>query len=84
MFFGVFPETVIDGVTGFRCNTLQEFVNAACRVKNLDPHLIRQHAEQYLMNNVKLEYNRWFRSLYQLYRSAHEPGVKGWHHLGEL
>jgi len=78
--FGVFPETVISGVTGFCCNTLQDFVDAACSIDQLDPHVIRKHAERYLMDNVRLEFSRWFDDLYQLYRSAHEPGVKGWHH----
>lgn len=78
--FGVFPETVLSDKTGFLCNTLQDFVNAARSVYTLDPHVIRKHAERYLMDNVKLEFERWFQDLYQLYRSAHEPNAKGWHH----
>jgi len=78
--FGVFPETVVQGVTGYRCNTLQDFVTAARKVGELDPITIRQHAERYLMDNVRLEFDKWFRDLYQLYRSAHEKGVRGWHH----
>jgi len=78
--FGVFPETVVDQVTGFRCNTLQDFVNAARWVGRLDTAEVRRHAERYLMNNVKYDFHQWFCDLYQLYRSAHEPGVKGWHH----
>ena len=56
--YGVFPETVVHGITGFRC-----------------------HAERYLMDNVRWEFQAWFDDLYQLYRSATEDGVKGWHHL---
>lgn len=78
--FGVFPETVIDQVTGYRCNTLQDFVNAARWVGRLDRTAVRRHAERYLMSNVKYEFHQWFCDLHQLYRSAHEPGVKGWHH----
>lgn len=78
--FGVFPETVVDQVTGFRCNTLQDFVNAARWVGRLDRAEVRRHAERYLMNNVKYEFHQWFCDLHQLYRSAHEPDVKGWHH----
>jgi len=79
--FGVFPETVIQGVTGYRCDTLQDFVDAAKKADSLDPKVIRKHAERYLMDNVKWEYEKWFGDLYQLYLSAHRPNVKGWHHL---
>lgn len=78
--FGVFPETVMDQVTGFRCNTLQEFVNAARWVGRLDRREVRRHAQRYLMDNVKYEFHQWFCDLHQLYRSAHEPGVKGWNY----
>lgn len=79
--FGVFPETVAHGVTGFCCNTLQDFVDAARDVDKLDPCIIRKHAERYLMNNVKWEFQRWFKDLHILWESAHIEGKKGWHRL---
>ena len=79
--FAVFPETVIEGVTGFRCDTLQDFVNAARKVDKLNPTTIRKHAERYLIDNVKWEFEKWFRDLYQLYLSAQDPTMKGWHYL---
>jgi glycosyltransferase involved in cell wall biosynthesis len=79
--FGCFPETIKHGVTGFLCNTLQDFVDAARKAPELDPFDIRLHASRYLMDNVKHEYQRWFDDLYQLYRSAHF-GEKGWSYLG--
>jgi len=82
--FGVFPETILDGQTGFLCNTLDDFVWAAKHVDELDPHVIRKHAERYLTDNVKWEYERWFNDLYQLYLSATVEGAKGWHHLRDL
>ena len=78
--FGVFPETVKHGVTGFRCNTLQDFVDAARNVNNLYPLSIRAHAEYYLMDSVRWKYQRWFNDLYQLYLSARDSSVKGWSH----
>lgn len=81
--FGVFPETVVHGVTGFRCDTLQDFVDAAQKVGGLDPQVIRNHAERYLMSNVKWEFQKWFSDLYQLYLSAQDDNVKGWHYLEE-
>jgi glycosyltransferase involved in cell wall biosynthesis len=75
--FGAFPETVKQGVTGFLCNTLQDFVDAAKKAPELDPFTIHTHASRYLMANVRHEYQRWFDDLYQLYRSAHFK-EKGW------
>jgi glycosyltransferase involved in cell wall biosynthesis len=75
--FGVFPETVIHGVTGYRCNTMEQFVNAAKSVDKLKPNKIRKHAERYLTDNIKWEFQEWFDDLYQLYLSAVEPRWRG-------
>jgi len=79
--FGVFPETVKHGITGFLCHTLQDFVDAALAVDDLDPYAIRIHAERYLMDNVRWEFQKWFDDLYALYESAFLDGVKGWHRV---
>lgn len=78
--FGCFPETVIQGVTGYRCNTLQDFVDAARAAGHLDPREIRGRANRYLTDNVRWEFDKWFGDLYQLYLSARDPSIKGWHH----
>ena len=75
--FGVFPETVVHGVTGFRCDTMAEFVEAARNVHKLNPKKIRKHAERYLTTNVRYEFQKWFDDLYQLYLSAVDPAWKG-------
>lgn len=79
--FGCFPETVQHGVTGFCCDTLQDFVDAAHNVDKLDPRAIRRHAERYLMGNVQWEFQKWFQDLHALYESAMDPAKKGWHRL---
>ncbi len=79
--FGVFNETVFHALTGFRCNTLQDFVDAARKVDTLSSEIIRKNGEHYLMDNVRHEFNNWFHDIYQLYLSAEKPPAKGWHHL---
>lgn len=79
--FGVFPETVVNGITGYRCDTLQDFVVAAKEATRLDPHIIREHAERYLVTNVRWEFQKWFDDLHQLYLSAHNTNTRGWHHI---
>jgi len=78
--FGVFPETVRHK-TGYRCNTLQDFVDAARNADQLLPSYIRQHAEKYLASNVRWRFQKWFDDLYQLYLSAQDETVLGWHYL---
>lgn len=76
--FGCFPEYVENGVDGFRCDTLQDFVDATKKVEKLDLWSIRKRAERFLMNNVKWEYQKWFDDLYNVFESAVDPKKKGW------
>jgi len=79
--FGAFLDTVVQGVTGFRCHTLSDFVECAKLVGTLDPKAIRKHAERYLMDNMMWELEDWMRELYQVYLSATVPNTRGWSHI---
>ena len=79
--FGVFPDTVIDGVNGFKCDTLNDFVVAAKKVSDLDPRVIRKTAERFTLGEVSKQYQKWFDDLHQLYLSAKDPKIKGWHYI---
>ncbi len=66
--FGAFVETVEDGVTGFRCRTLAEFVAAAQKVGTLDPHAIRSRAVAlYDYRVIAHKYQRYFERLSTLW-----------------
>lgn len=66
--WGAFPETVENGVTGFRCRTLQDFVDAARKAGSLDPKIVRETAiERYSMDNVRWQYERYFNQLADLW-----------------
>lgn len=83
--FGVFPGTIPDVINGklaFRCNTLNDFVQAAKNAKKVNHKQVRKYAERYLMDNVALDYNQFFEDLYHVYLSAKYPDTeKGWHWL---
>ena len=82
--FGVFPGTIPDnlnGKVGFRCNTLQDFVDAAKKAKYVDHKEIRKYGERFLMDNVKYEFQKWFNDLYQVYLSSTDATIKGWSNL---
>jgi glycosyltransferase involved in cell wall biosynthesis len=68
--FGVFPGTVLNGVNGYRCDTLDDFVWAARNVGKLKPHVVCRSAKRFLTEKVKWEYQKWFDDLYDLYESA--------------
>ncbi len=69
--FGAFTETVVHGVTGFRCNYLGEFVQALHGAQTLNPHLIRQHAAGlYSLATVAAQYQRYFDRLTLLWTTG--------------
>lgn len=79
--FGVFPEYNINGVTGYRCNTFKQFVEAAQNVDKLDPVKIRKHAEQFLTTNVRYKYQEWFDDIYTVYEMVAGKRPKTWFFL---
>lgn len=71
--WGAFTETVIDGVTGFRCRTFGEFKRAAVEVKNLNPYVIRNRAiKNYSLDVIGKKYEDYFARLLHLWD-------KGWY-----
>lgn len=66
--WGAFTETVKHGLTGYRCRTLNEFVQAVRKVETLDPHVIRKHVEaRYSLRAVGQMYETYFRRLESLW-----------------
>lgn len=61
--WGGLGEINIDGLTGFKCNTMQDFVNAVNRLDEIKPQACRDRGMNYAMNNVRHEYQRWFDDL---------------------
>lgn len=66
--FGAFSETVTDGVSGYRCHTLSEFLAAAVAIGELDPKEIREYAmAHYTLDVAAGRYNAWLDRLAGLY-----------------
>lgn len=66
--WGAFPETVADGVTGFRCRTFGEFKRAAIECSKLDPAVIRDRAVGlYSLNVIGEKYETYFARLLHLW-----------------
>lgn len=66
--WGAFTETVVHGVTGFRCRSFAEFVAAAEQAPGLDPQTIRDHViANYSLEAVAPQYEAYFERLSQLW-----------------
>jgi glycosyltransferase involved in cell wall biosynthesis len=66
--WGVFTETVIQGETGFRCRTFQEFLDAVEDAPKLDPWRIRKYAlDHYSLEAIAPRYDEYFRKLLNLW-----------------
>lgn len=71
--WGVFSETVVHGVTGFRCRTFDDFVWAAKNVDRIDTRDCRDWAiENYSMDRVKQMFQEYFMKVADI-------GRKGWY-----
>jgi len=71
--WGAFTETNINGLTGYRCRTFDEFCRATEDVKNLDPAIISKRAvEIYSLDTIRYKYEAYFKKLETLWG-------KGWY-----
>lgn len=62
--FGAFVETVVEGVSGYRFQTLQEAVDATDAARDLDRDTVREYAlANYSLDAVAPMYDRWFSNL---------------------
>lgn len=66
--WGAFTETVVHGVTGFRCHIQRDFRKALYDVERLDPATIRTHAvTKYSTAVIAIKYEAYFERLLTLY-----------------
>lgn len=76
--FGAFTETVVEGVTGFRCRTLADWLDAVDKVGDLDRKQVADIARsRYSLQACATKYDKVFSCLYDLYD-------KGWYSCDEV
>ena len=76
--YAAFAELNQDGVTGYRCRTMRDFVRACTDTADLDPKTIRAHAQRYTLSRVALEYERYFQDVMNVYTG------EGWYDMRDL
>lgn len=65
--WGIFPETVLHGVTGYRCRTLEQFIWAAKNIDKINPANCRAWAiKNFSIKRVALMYEEFFQQVLNL------------------
>jgi len=73
--YGAFTETIQHGVNGYRCHTLQEWLDAVKNAEKLDRRKIAQEARnKYTLEACGQKYDHAFSIIYELYG-------RGWYTL---
>ena len=69
--YGAFTETIADGVTGFRCHSLEEWMDAIENCGSLDRQVVSEVARhKYSLEACAVKYDRVFSTLGNLYREG--------------
>jgi FkbM family methyltransferase len=58
--FGAFPETVKQGITGFRCRNFKEFLEAVKNIDKIKPQDCREWGMNYSLDKIAPMYKRYF------------------------
>jgi FkbM family methyltransferase len=73
--WGAFTENNIQGVTGYRCRTFADFVNAMKNVDKIKSSDCRKQGERFLLQNVAPMYEKYFQDVLNVYTG------KGWYEI---
>lgn len=75
--YGAFTETVVEGLTGYRCKTLRDWLEALDKVEDLDRHAVAAYARhKYSLHTCGAMYDKAFTQIHELYDA-------GWYTLPE-
>ena len=73
--WGAFVENNVHGVTGYRCRTYADFIDAAKNIEKISPAMCRAHGEQFSLENVAPKYEKFFQDVLNVYTG------KGWYEV---
>jgi glycosyltransferase involved in cell wall biosynthesis len=73
--WGAFTENNVHGVTGFRCRSFEDFVNAANNVGSIEPAACRKFGEHFSLENIAPRYEKYFQDVLNVLTG------KGWYEI---
>ena len=71
--WGAFAENNLHGVTGYRCRTMGDFVNAILNIDNIKPADCRKWGENFSLERIAPMYEKFFTDVWNVHNN------KGWY-----
>lgn len=71
--WGSFVENNLHGITGYRCRTMGDFVDAIRFIDYINPKACREFGENFSLERVGLMYEKYFQDILNVYND------KGWY-----
>ena len=69
--WGSFSENNINGVTGYRCKTFDDYLQAAISINNgeISSRACRKQGERFSLENVAIQYEKYFQDVLNVYQA---------------
>lgn len=74
--WGAFTENNIDGLTGYRCRTFEDFVNAVRNIHKIKPANCRRFGEKFSLDSIAPRYEKYFQDVLNVHIG------QGWYQIG--
>lgn len=74
--WGSFAENNLHGITGYRCRTMNDFVEAINKIDYIKPINCRQWGENFSLENVAPMYEKYFTDVLNVHKG------RGWYEMG--
>lgn len=73
--WGAFTENNVHGLTGYRCRTFADFVQAVERIDEINPEDCRNFSKQFSLENIAPRYEKFFGDVLNVYTG------NGWYEM---